>query len=110
MTNEERNLFHQGYKNLSNSLRQTWRIIYGKETKEQNARQLEILTEFREDIENKLIGTANEVIDLIDVYCLREEEKLATEAKVFYHKMKADYTRYLIEFDFHNEKYSAFII
>ena len=97
LTVEERNLLSVAYKNVIGSRRASWRIISSIEQKEdQSSEKLEIIKAYREKVEKELNGICNEVLDLLDTHLIKGATN--SETKVFYHKMKGDYYRYLAEF------------
>lgn len=105
---EERNLLSVAYKNTVGSRRAAWRIITSIEQKEKskgNEEQAGFANEYCKKVENELDKICNEILDLLNGNLL---EKASTdESKVFYHKMKADYYRYIAEFKSGDSKTSA---
>ncbi|KAF5331714.1 hypothetical protein D9611_007704 [Ephemerocybe angulata] len=104
LTVEERSLLSIAYKNLTNTLRSSWRIVEAVEAQTsvqatKNAkrrRELLLVRQQRHKIENDLLDTCNDIIDLLDRYLLLAAKP--GEEAVFYSKMKGDYYRYLAEF------------
>ncbi len=113
---EERNLLSVAYKNVVGTLRSQWRIICAIEDKEstkhstagvlqtssseqvfKNAKpdHSETIMDMRKRIVNEVETICNEVIQLLDMYCL--ELASEPEARIFFIKMKGDYYRYLAE-------------
>jgi len=96
---EERNLLSVAYKNTVGSRRAAWRIITSIEQKEKskgNADQAGFAREYCTKVENELDSICSQILELLNSNLL---EKASTdESKVFYHKMKADYYRYIAEF------------
>ena len=99
MTIEERNHLSQAYKRLVGSRRNSWRGVYNLERKESAkgaTRHLETINGYRHKIENELSQLCNEFIDIIDRGPLQQSSSF--EAQVYFTKMKADYYRYLTEY------------
>merc|ERR1712061_133390 len=96
---EERNLLSVAYKNAVGSRRAAWRIISSVEQKEKNKgneEQSKYACEYRGTVEKELEKICNDILDLLDKNLL--EKASNDESKVFYHKMKADYYRYIAEY------------
>ena len=68
-----------------------------KEKEQSNGKEknVEVISEYLKKIEGELTSVCGEVLKLIDV--LLQAGGLKEESKVFYHKMKGDYYRYLAE-------------
>jgi len=93
---EERNMLSVAYKNVIGARRAAWRIFAGLEQKhEDNAKQKELVTGYREKIENEIRDISAGILELLDNYLIPYAE--TDESKVFFHKMKGDYYRYLTE-------------
>jgi len=98
---EERNLLSVAYKNAVGSRRASWRIISSVEQKEKtkgNEEQAGYATEYRKKVEAELQKICDAILEL-----LGSKDGLITtasnaESKVFYHKMRGDYHRYIAEF------------
>jgi len=108
LTIEERNLFSVAYKNVVGARRASWRIVSSIEQKEEskgNTVHAQRTKEYKATIEKELSDICKDILDLLDNHLL----KAATsgESKVFYHKMKGDYHRYLAEFAVGNERKDA---
>merc|ERR1712238_19157 len=105
---EERNLLSVAYKNTVGSRRAAWRIITSIEQKEKskgNADQATFAREYCTKVENELDNICSQILELLNGNLL---EKASTdESKVFYHKMKADYYRYIAEFKTDDAKKTA---
>merc|ERR1711976_925446 len=105
---EERNLLSVAYKNAVGSRRAAWRIITSIEQKEKtkgNEQQAGFAREYCTKVETELDGICNTILELLNGNLL---EKASTdESKVFYHKMKADYYRYIAEFKSDDAKKAA---
>lgn len=98
-TAEERNLFSVAYKNVIGTRRAAWRIVTAIETKEEGRQdQLKVkrIKAYREVIEKELTDICNEIFDLIDNHLI--PSATSGESKVFFHKMKGDYCRYMAEY------------
>jgi 14-3-3 protein epsilon len=96
---EERNLLSVAYKNAVGSRRAAWRIITSIEQKEKskgNASNAEFCHEYVGKVEKELDTICNTILTLLNGNLL--EKASSDETKVFYHKMKADYYRYMAEF------------
>ncbi len=96
---EERSLISAAYKNFAGNKRAELRVINAIERKEQekeNNEQAEYASTYRNSIEKELKTLCLHVISVIDTQLLTKAVDL--EDKVFYHKMKGDYYRYLCEF------------
>lgn len=98
---EERNMFSMAYKNVIGNKRASWRIVSGVEHKEENrhapnAVHIALIKQYHGKIESELETICNEVLSIITDSLLPKTS--SAESKVFYHKMKGDYYRYLAEF------------
>jgi 14-3-3 protein epsilon len=96
---EERNLLSVAYKNAVGSRRAAWRIITSIEQKEKskgNTQNAEFCHEYVGKVEKELDTICNTILTLLNGNLL--EKASSDETKVFYHKMKADYYRYMAEF------------
>jgi len=95
---EERNLLSVAFKNVVGARRASWRIISSIEGKEENGgneNKLRWIREYKKKIEAELDKICNDVLKLVD----KTLASCATnEGKVFFHKMRGDYHRYLAEF------------
>ncbi|KAH8927372.1 14-3-3 1 protein [Atractiella rhizophila] len=97
---EERNLLSVAYKNVIGARRASWRIVSSIEAKEEpsNAPGASVgaIKGYREKIEKELEGICEDILEVLDQHLIKSAE--SGESKVFYHKMKGDYHRYLAEF------------
>merc|ERR1712151_848230 len=96
---EERNLLSVAYKNAVGSRRAAWRIITSIEQKEKtkgNDQQAGFAREYCTKVEKELDEICNAILALLNGNLL--EKASNDESKVFYHKMKADYYRYIAEY------------
>lgn len=92
---EERNLLSVAYKNVIGSRRASWRVVTSIEQKGDQDK-LQIITDYKAKIETELVDICNDILSIIDESLI--PNSTSEEAKVFYHKMKGDYNRYLSEF------------
>ncbi|GAA6004113.1 uncharacterized protein JCM10292_005889 [Rhodotorula paludigena] len=96
---EERNLLSVAYKNVIGARRASWRIvssIEGKEEAKGNTTQVTAIKAYREKIEKELANICEDILEVLEKHLIPSAE--SGESKVFYHKMKGDYHRYLAEF------------
>lgn len=109
---EERNLLSVAYKNVIGAHRASWRIICSIENKHSQTsagdgeRKLKLVTDYKALIEKDLDKTCLEILKCIEDDLL-VMDGLDSESKVFYHKMKGDYQRYLAEFKTGSDKETA---
>ncbi|KAJ1600567.1 hypothetical protein NDA14_001415 [Ustilago hordei] len=99
LTVEERNLLSVAYKNVIGARRASWRIVSSIEQKEEskgNETQVSMIKTYREKIEAELAQICEDILDVLDKHLI--PSAASGESKVFYHKMKGDYHRYLAEF------------
>ncbi|MCJ1243915.1 hypothetical protein MMC30_001112 [Trapelia coarctata] len=99
LTVDERNLLSVAYKNVVGTRRASWRIISSIEQKEESKgtdKHVGTIREYRQKIETELERVCQDVLDVLDESLIPKAE--SGESKVFYHKMKGDYHRYLAEF------------
>lgn len=99
LTVEERNLISVSYKNVIGARRASWRIVSSIEQKEEskgNTSNVEKIQEYRKTIEKELTGLCGDIVYLLDEHLICSA--CTSESKVFFHKMKGDYYRYLAEF------------
>ncbi|KAJ2899746.1 hypothetical protein MKZ38_002820 [Zalerion maritima] len=96
---EERNLLSVAYKNVIGARRASWRIVTSIEQKEEskgNSTQVTLIKEYRQKIEAELAKICDDILEVLDQHLIPSAK--SGESKVFYHKMKGDYHRYLAEF------------
>ncbi|KAL1958413.1 hypothetical protein VTO42DRAFT_4514 [Malbranchea cinnamomea] len=96
---EERNLLSVAYKNVIGARRASWRIVTSIEQKEEskgNDAQVALIKEYRQKIESELAKICDDILEVLDKHLIPSAQ--TGESKVFYHKMKGDYHRYLAEF------------
>ncbi|KJZ76560.1 14-3-3 protein-like protein [Hirsutella minnesotensis 3608] len=99
LTVDERNLLSVAYKNVVGTRRASWRIISSIEQKEESKgseKHVSTIKEYRNKIEKELEQVCQDVLDVLDESLI--PNAATGESKVFYHKMKGDYHRYLAEF------------
>merc|ERR1712224_999119 len=108
MSVEERNLMGVAYKNAVGSRRASWRIISSVEQKEGskgNDSNVSNCKEYRTKVETELQGICDTILGLLDGSLIPGAKE--SEAKVFYHKMKGDYFRYIAEFTAASDSWKA---
>jgi len=108
LTVEERNLLSVAYKNAVGSRRASWRIISSVEQKEGskgNDANVAHCKEYRSKVETELQGICDTILSSLDGALIPAAKD--AESKVFYHKMKGDYYRYIAEFTDADKKSSA---
>ncbi|KAM5438282.1 hypothetical protein McanCB56680_004165 [Microsporum canis] len=108
LTVDERNLLSVAYKNVVGTRRASWRIISSIEQKEESKgseKHVQAISEYRQKIEAELERVCQDVLDVLDQSLIPKAE--SGESKVFYHKMKGDYHRYLAEFASGNKRKNA---
>jgi 14-3-3 protein epsilon len=99
LTVEERNLLSVAYKNVIGARRASWRIVTSIEQKEEskgNSSQVTLIKEYRTKIEAELAKICEDILEVLNQHLIPSAK--SGESKVFYHKMKGDYHRYLAEF------------
>jgi 14-3-3 protein epsilon len=99
LTVDERNLLSVAYKNVVGTRRASWRIISSIEQKEESKgseKHVGTIRDYRQKIETELEQVCQDVLNVLDESLIPKAE--SGESKVFYHKMKGDYHRYLAEF------------
>lgn len=98
LSSDERNLLSIAYKNTISLRRQAIRTLLAyemKEKKKEDSAYLAYIIEYKKKVEKELESLCVKIIKNIDTYLLPKATEV--EAKVFYHKMKADYYRYIAE-------------
>jgi 14-3-3 protein epsilon len=98
LSSDERNLLSIAYKNTISLRRQAIRTLLAyemKEKKKDNSQYLSFIVEYKKKVETELINLCQRIIGNIDKNLLTKATD--NEAKVFYHKMTADYYRYMAE-------------
>jgi len=105
---EDRNLLSVAYKNAVGSRRASWRIISSVEQKEGskgNDSNVANCKEYRIKVETELQGICDTILGLLSDNLIPGAKD--AESKVFYHKMKGDYFRYIAEFTGGDKKTGA---
>ena len=98
LTSDERNLLSIAYKNTISQDRQAIRTLLAyesKEAKKTDSPYLEFIKEYKAKVQKELEDLCNKINATIDSSLL--PKATTDEAKVFYHKMKGDYYRYIAE-------------
>jgi len=93
LTIDERNLLSIAYKNLTNSLRNSWRILNSVEKLQKiqiepsprPKQEMNLILRQREKIERELVGVCQDIVGLLDRQLLPSAS--AGEEVVFYSKM-----------------------
>ncbi|KAI9100729.1 hypothetical protein K1719_024091 [Acacia pycnantha] len=100
LTAEERNMLSVSYKNVIGPRRASWRIISSIEQKEAsrgNEEHVALARELRGKIESEVRKMCYGVLGVLESHLIPSAS--SAESKVFFLKMKADYLRYLAEFN-----------
>ncbi|KAF9280824.1 14-3-3 protein [Mortierella alpina] len=108
LTVEERNLLSVAYKNVIGARRASWRIVSSIEQKEESKgsdANVAMIKTYRTKIEEELADICKDILAVLDDHLIPHAE--LGESKVFYHKMKGDYHRYLAEFATGEERKNA---
>jgi 14-3-3 protein epsilon len=98
LSSDERNLLSIAYKNTISLRRTAIRTLLAYETKErkkEDSAYLPFIVEYKSKVEKELEDLCERIIKTIDLSLLPNSAD--DESKVFYHKMKADYYRYIAE-------------
>jgi len=98
LTSDERNLLSIAYKNTISLRRTAIRTLLAyemKEKKKEESAYLPFILEYKKRIEKELEELCEKIIKNIDDCLLTRATD--DESRVFYHKMKADYYRYIAE-------------
>jgi 14-3-3 protein epsilon len=98
LSSDERNLLSIAYKNTISLDRQAIRTLLAyesKESKKSESPYLEYIREYKQKVQKELEDLCNRICETIDTSLL--PKATTDEAKVFYHKMKGDYYRYIAE-------------
>ena len=98
LSSDERNLLSIAYKNTISLDRQAIRTLLAYESKEAKKAEspyLEYIREYKTKVQKELEELCNKICNTIDKDLL--PKATTDEAKVFYHKMKGDYYRYIAE-------------
>ena len=98
LSSDERNLLSIAYKNTISLDRQAIRTLLAYESKEAKKAEspyLDYIKEYKAKVQKELEDLCNKINNTIDTHLL--PKATTDEAKVFYHKMKGDYCRYIAE-------------
>ena len=96
LNKDEKNIFYKSFKNIINSKRSAWRSADYMEEKEKNDERIAMIKNYKEILEKDIYDVCKNVIALINNFLLTKT--ILDESKIFFLKMKADYYRYLSEF------------
>ncbi|CAL9756082.1 unnamed protein product [Musa acuminata subsp. burmannicoides] len=104
LTTEEKRLLSAAYKEVATARRDSWRILASIDDEDAKAkgRFFGVIREYRRKVEAELASICNDVLAMVDDHLIPSSSD--AESSVFYHKMKADYYRYLAESKTGNEK------
>jgi len=102
LTQDERNLLSVAYKNVIGARRASWRTLNADAANEENRNNVDLLLEYKKQVEAELSSICKDILDLLtNKGLISNKTDVAgaeeAEAKVFYLKMAADYYRYLAE-------------
>lgn len=98
LNSDERNLLSIAYKNSISLRRQAIRTLLAyenKEAKKTESAYLDFIKEYKAKVIKELEDLCNKINQTIDTSLIPKAKD--AEAKVFYHKMKGDYFRYIAE-------------
>jgi 14-3-3 protein epsilon len=100
LTLDERGLFSLAYRNTVGARRSAWRALAALEHKEASTggirgEKAQQIRSYRQQIEEEISKYCKQIIALIDATIIPSLTTL--ENKVFYYKLKGDYTRYIAE-------------
>ena len=107
LTVEERNILSVAFKNVVGTRRAAWRVISlieRKENKKGSTTNAEKAKRCKQDIETELTDICKKILELVNKLIPKCK---TDEGKVFMHKMKGDYWRYIAEFANSEEKNEA---
>nr|CAH8839912.1 unnamed protein product [Trichobilharzia regenti] len=106
-TEEERNLFSISHKQIAGPLRTAIKVISAsfKKSEAEGSRFVDVDKLYLEEVEKELRNLSHRMIQLIESGLTRPES--TSEQKIFFLKLKADYFRYLAEFEQGNDKSDA---
>ena len=105
---EERNIVSVAYKNFVSSRRTSWRVLNSIEQKEErrgNHNNKTAAFGYKQEVEVELSKYCTDILGVIDKDLL--PKAASSESRVFYHKMKGDYYRYISEFAQGSQKVNA---
>ena len=96
LNKDEKNIFYKSFKNIINSKRSAWRSADYMEEKEKNDERIAMIKNYKDILEKDIYDVCKNVIALINNFLLTKT--ILDKSKIFFLKMKADYYRYLSEF------------
>ena len=105
---EERNTLSVAYKNLIGTRRTSWRILTSIEEKEErrgNESNKSFTVSYRADVGVEILKYCNDILTVVDRDLI--PKATTSDSRVFYHKMKGDYFRYIAEIAKGPEKSNA---
>lgn len=95
-SSEQRNLLSVAFKNVVGAKRSSWRVLNTLVLNPDKGMKNEEMTkDYRTTVEEELRDICNQVLTLLHSFLIPKATDI--ESKVFYHKMKGDYYRYLAE-------------
>jgi len=92
LSEEERELLSNAYKNVVGPRLSTWKLVTSIEEKG-DAEKPHLVQDFKSKVEGQLVDSCNEILAIIDECLIPNSTR--EDAKVFAYKMKGDYHRYL---------------
>lgn len=96
LSSDERNFLSVAYKNVVGSKRSAYRVLLGLEQKADGSDlRKQLITEYKMTVREELDAICTEVTDLLEGSLIPHAS--SSESKIFYHKMKGDYFRYMAE-------------
>ncbi|KAF8565063.1 hypothetical protein P879_09420 [Paragonimus westermani] len=107
LTPQEMNLFSLAYKNLIGPKRKALRVITAAVEKgeDEGSKYVEYDKIFQKQIESEVRQISHSLIGLTETNLIKRDTPV--ESKAFYLKLRADYFRYLAEFEDGNDKNDA---
>jgi len=94
LTYEERDLLNIAYKNAIGSKRSAWRVISSVLQRESDEERKKLLLEYRGRIEGEMQKLCADAFSILDKVIASAD---SDEFRIYFHKMKGDYNRYLAE-------------
>jgi 14-3-3 protein epsilon len=94
LTIDERNLVSVAYKNEVTTRRSAWRAISTIASNAKYEQYSGVLKKYNDQIVGEMEKICSDICNLINVFNKNADE---AESKVFFHKMKGDYYRYMAE-------------
>jgi 14-3-3 protein epsilon len=94
LTYEERDLLNIAYKNAIGSKRSAWRVVSSVLQRESDDERKKILLEYRGRIESEMQTLCADAFSILDKVIASAD---SDEFRIYFHKMKGDYNRYLAE-------------